>query len=233
MGTYPLRKFLLHPIGLLTQIFLDIFANYVNNRQKGLIMRIRRKEEVILKAAARTFAKKGFHRTKVSDIVKGAGIARGTFYLYYKSKTELFEKLLDELMTQVIKNFADIDYHILNTQEDFYKHVLKVSQRFKDLVLKNRDLASIFLKEIGMVGGKFQKKLESYHKGLMEISKEFLNYCHNKGIIRKVNPEVISYVASGIVRELLSRFLNGQIEADVDEIIEEGVRLYVNGLVKK
>ncbi len=196
-------------------------------------MRIRRKEKTIIKTAAKIFAKKGFHRTKVSDIVRTAGIARGTFYLYYKSKSELFEKLLDELMTQVLKNFADIDYHILNTQEDFYNHILKVSQRFKDLVLQNKDLALIFLKELGMIGGKFQRKLESYHNGLMEISKEFLNYCYNKGIIRKVNPEIISYVASGIVRELLARFLNGEIDADVDKIIEEGVRFYVKGLTAK
>lgn len=195
-------------------------------------MRIRRKEGRIIRAAAKIFAKKGFHRTKVSDIVNGAGIARGTFYLYYKSKAELFEKLLDDIMLQVVKNFADIDYHTLNTKEDFYNHIHKVSHRFKDLVLENKDLASIFLKELGMVGGKFQKKLESYHNGLMEISKEFLNYCYNKGITRKVKPEIISYVASGIVRELLSRFLSGQIDAEVDEIIEEGVRFYVNGLIK-
>lgn len=207
--------------------------DYVNNRHKGLIMRLRRKEEAIIKAAAKIFARKGFHRTKVSDIVKQAGIARGTFYIYYKSKTELFEKLLDELMTQVLKNFADIDYHTLNNANDFYNHVLLVSRRFKDLVLQNKELASIFLKELGMVGSKFQKKLESYHTGLMEISKEFLNYCYNKGIIRKVNPEVISYIASGMVRELLSRYLSGQINTGVDEVIEEGVRLYTEGLIKK
>lgn len=196
-------------------------------------MRIRRKEKVIISAAAKTFAKKGFYRTKVSDIVRAAGIARGTFYLYYKSKTELFEKLLDELMIEIVKNFSDIDYHALNTTQDFYNHILKVSMRFKDLVLQNRELATIFLKELGMTGGRFHKKLESYHNGLMNISKEFLTYCSNKGIIRKVNPEIISYGASGIIRELLSRFVNGQINAGVDEIIEEGVRLYVNGLAKK
>lgn len=196
-------------------------------------MRIRRKEEIIVKTAAKIFAKKGFHRTKVSDIVKAAGIARGTFYIYYKSKTELFEKLLDELMREVVKNFSDIDYHSLNTQEDFYNHILKVSMRFKDLVLKNRELASIFLKELGSAGSRFQKKLEIYHRGLMDISKEFLNFCYKKGIIRNANYEVISYSASGIVRELLTRFLNGQIDASVDEIIEQGVQFYVNGLIKK
>lgn len=196
-------------------------------------MRVRRKEEAIVKAAARVFAKKGFHRTKVSDIVKAAGIARGTFYLYYRSKSELFEKLLDDLMEQVVKNFSDIDYHTLNSQDDFYKHILKVSNRFKDIVLSNRELASIFLKELGTIGSKFQKKLEGYHSGLMAISVEFLNFCQNKGIIRKVNPEVISFLASGMVRELLSRYLSGQLKTSVDEVIEEGVRFYTSGLLKK
>ncbi|HEY4716517.1 MAG TPA: TetR/AcrR family transcriptional regulator [bacterium] len=196
-------------------------------------MRIRKKEQLIINAAKKIFAKKGYDRSKVSDIVKAAKIARGTFYIYYGSKKELFEKLLDELMGRVIANFADIDYSNLNTVDDFYNHIEKVSTRFKDLVLENSDLASIFIKEYNTAGGHFTKRLESYHRGIMETFIEFLNFCRERKIIRNMNPEVVSYSASGIVRELLERTLDSSLATPVDQIIYEGVNLYVYGMIRR
>ncbi|CAG7650727.1 hypothetical protein PAESOLCIP111_06161 [Paenibacillus solanacearum] len=59
------------------------------------------KKESIIASALKLFAEKGYHNTKVSDIVKDAGMAQGTFYLYFKSKEDLFrcvaERCLDEI----------------------------------------------------------------------------------------------------------------------------------------
>ncbi|MDO3408976.1 TetR/AcrR family transcriptional regulator [Saccharibacillus sp. CPCC 101409] len=48
------------------------------------------KYEAILDAAFEIFGKKGFYDTKISEITEHAGIAKGTMYLYFKSKEELF-----------------------------------------------------------------------------------------------------------------------------------------------
>jgi len=56
----------------------------------------RRKEErapEILEAALASFAEKGFAGTRMDDIAKRAGITKGTIYLYFKSKEELFKAL--------------------------------------------------------------------------------------------------------------------------------------------
>ncbi|NGZ75736.1 TetR/AcrR family transcriptional regulator [Saccharibacillus alkalitolerans] len=50
----------------------------------------REKHEAILDSAFEIFGKKGFYDTKISDITEHAGIAKGTMYLYFKSKEELF-----------------------------------------------------------------------------------------------------------------------------------------------
>ncbi|UUZ87039.1 TetR/AcrR family transcriptional regulator [Paenibacillus sp. P26] len=52
-------------------------------------------------AALELFQTKGYHSTKVSDIVKAAGIAQGTFYLYFKSKEDLFRKAAEECMDEI------------------------------------------------------------------------------------------------------------------------------------
>lgn len=67
------------------------------------------KHEVILDSAFEIFGKKGFYDTKISDITEHAGIAKGTMYLYFKSKEELFsavtkrdwEKFLRDLNYQL------------------------------------------------------------------------------------------------------------------------------------
>ena len=44
-------------------------------------------------AALAVFKKKGLEQTKVSDIVKQAGVAQGTFYLYFPSKLAVMPAL--------------------------------------------------------------------------------------------------------------------------------------------
>ncbi|MED3181294.1 TetR/AcrR family transcriptional regulator [Bacillus thuringiensis] len=57
----------------------------------------RRKE--ILETAERLFLKKGYTKTTVNDILKEIGIAKGTFYHYFKSK----EEVMDEIIMRIIK----------------------------------------------------------------------------------------------------------------------------------
>ena len=57
----------------------------------------RRKE--ILETAERLFITKGYTKTTVNDILKEIGIAKGTFYHYFKSK----EEVMDEIIMRIIK----------------------------------------------------------------------------------------------------------------------------------
>lgn len=55
----------------------------------------------ILAAAARLFREKGVRAVSVDEIVRGAGIAKGTFYLYFKTKDDLLEKLAETVVLQM------------------------------------------------------------------------------------------------------------------------------------
>ena len=54
--------------------------------------------EKIVSAAMELFAKKGFDKSTVDEIVAKAGVAKGTFYLYFKSKDDLIKELAFETM---------------------------------------------------------------------------------------------------------------------------------------
>jgi AcrR family transcriptional regulator len=55
----------------------------------------------LLKVARQVFAEKGFETTTVSEIVSRAGVAQGTFYLYFPSKISVVKTLADELQNKI------------------------------------------------------------------------------------------------------------------------------------
>lgn len=61
------------------------------------------KRKDLLNAAFDLFVSKGFHNTSIADIVGKAGIAKGTFYLYFKDKTDIRNRLISSKATQLFR----------------------------------------------------------------------------------------------------------------------------------
>ena len=60
----------------------------------------KKKQDALLNTAYHLFTEKGFQKTSISDIVNEAGVAKGTFYLYFKDK-------LIFIVDQVIESLND------------------------------------------------------------------------------------------------------------------------------
>ncbi len=62
----------------------------------------KQKEKSLYAAAYDLFTTKGIHDTAISDIVKKAGVAKGTFYLYFKDKYDILDKIILDKSSQVL-----------------------------------------------------------------------------------------------------------------------------------
>ncbi|MDO4864581.1 MAG: TetR/AcrR family transcriptional regulator [Ruminococcus sp.] len=62
------------------------------------------KESSLLKTAFEFFTTKGFSKTSISDIAGKAGVAKGTFYLYFKDKYDIRNKLVAHKSSQLFMN---------------------------------------------------------------------------------------------------------------------------------
>lgn len=71
---------------------------------------IQTREKIVLSAVA-LFSEKGFYKTNAIDIAKGAGVATGTFYIYFKDKKalliEIIQKFYRDVTEKVLKESAD------------------------------------------------------------------------------------------------------------------------------
>src|SRR5512134_2862913 len=66
----------------------------------------RRSRQRILNAAEVVFGTQGYFQASISDIVREAGVAQGTFYVYFKSKREVFVDLVRSLAGTVREALA-------------------------------------------------------------------------------------------------------------------------------
>lgn len=106
---------------------------------------VRRQE--LMDAAVRVFAEKGISRTTVSDITDSAGVAKGTFYLYFDSKEQLLgamkERLVDEILQHATEQYSRVG------REDWWALVDSVIESFVDFMLERRDMVHVLMQEGG------------------------------------------------------------------------------------
>src|SRR4029077_5407510 len=58
------------------------------------------KRDAILRAAIETFAARGFFNAQVADVARGAGVAAGTVYLYFRGKDDLLISIFERTMRE-------------------------------------------------------------------------------------------------------------------------------------
>ena len=67
------------------------------------------KRRLILDAAVRVFARKGYHTCRVGDIAEEAGVAHGLLYHYFRSKEELLETIFRETWRELLDAVQSVE----------------------------------------------------------------------------------------------------------------------------
>jgi AcrR family transcriptional regulator len=91
----------------------------------------------IIQTAERLFLEHGYEETPVEMIIKEIGIAKGTFYHYFKSKDDLLDELVEQLIVEVTGNLT----RITETSEGNALEVMsKVNYYFRNLAISKQRL---------------------------------------------------------------------------------------------
>jgi AcrR family transcriptional regulator len=104
---------------------------------------VRRQE--LMDAAIRVFKDKGISRTTISEITEAAGVAKGTFYLYFDSKENLLGALKERFVDEILAH-ATSDYERVG-QEDWWALVDSVIENWTDFMLERADMIQVIMQE--------------------------------------------------------------------------------------
>ncbi|MGB9599559.1 MAG: TetR/AcrR family transcriptional regulator [Myxococcota bacterium] len=188
----------------------------------------------LLKAAKEIFAKKGYHNTIVSEIVQRAGVGQGTFYRNFIDKRDIFENLIGELVEKLLLSFSEMSNELPKNSEEYREASIRAIRRMIDIVIENRELVQIFVKEAITVDRGLERKILDLQMRFAELAKYYLDYAIKKGFARRCDSEIVSKSVVGLGFSFLNMWISGVVdEKDVDRIINEVVDFAFYGLVGK
>ncbi len=171
------------------------------------------KRRVILDAAVRVFARKGFHASRVGDIAEEAGVAHGLLYHYFSSKDEVLETIFRDHWTALLARIHTVEssgdapveqlrgivgamFHGWRHDPDVVRVVIReiarsaeVSQRVGELVKPIGAIRRIF--ERGQAAGDFRRDLEA---------------------------DTAAVIVYGAIDELITGWVLGRLPGDEDDV---------------
>ena len=149
-------------------------------------------KEKIVQAAITTFSKYGYDKTRMDDIAKSAKLGKGTLYLYFKSKEELFyaisENSIKELKEQLSKLFSK--------KEDLVQDAEKFYDQYRNLIHDSEKVSFEMIAESSR-NPKLRKALYEQRMKVYDIVIDYLRRQIEKGFFRKDMD--VNAIASGLV----------------------------------
>ena len=112
------------------------------------------KKSKILAAAIKSFAQHGYESVSVDEIVEKAGVAKGTFYYYFKSKEDLFLSLIGTGIDHLSEHMA-LD---AGKTTDPVKRVVSIIESQYYYFAKNKDFCRVLVSEIWHFESKWKQK---------------------------------------------------------------------------
>lgn len=132
------------------------------------------KYQNLISAAFDLFESNGIASVSIDDIVKRAGVAKGTFYLYFKDKLDLISKVILKKAAEYM--LSDSEINDINSESEFNKHIKTYIDLLVDFLQKNKTLTLLIDKNVhvcvnavienreGMIKELYEKILEYFEK---------------------------------------------------------------------
>lgn len=195
--------------------------------------------EQILVTALQLFAEHGYHKTKISDIVKMVGVAQGTFYWYFKSKEaialEIIKNGQEELLQFIAKGYRQSG----GTVQDSVRASEVLFENFFTFSEKNKALMVLLFKGIETEESVHNAILETREK-LEEAFQQNINRAMELGILPKNDSNLESALLMSLIEGMLSRWLFSSIsghaklqQKSAKELAQDVVQFEFFGLLGK
>lgn len=102
------------------------------------------KRKALMDAAYALFMKKGVARTSIAEICKEAGIAKGTFYLYFKDKDDILRALTKRISGSILQRAYD---KVPDDSPSFVESAIVMADYLMDLFDQDPDLVHLLRKD--------------------------------------------------------------------------------------
>ncbi|MBN2492946.1 MAG: TetR/AcrR family transcriptional regulator [Deltaproteobacteria bacterium] len=181
------------------------------------------KRRLILSAAVRVFAKKGFHRCRISDIAAEAEVAYGLVYHYFENKEDILNSIFDEnwgMLAKVIENVEEQSNELdakLQAIVDFILDAYRLVPDILQVMVMEIARSSKFLKK---------PKIEAFEQVFQQLTRILAEHQERGEVRRDLDPKLMAYMIFGSIELILTGYLLGTIEPCMGEVYESNRRVF-------
>jgi len=185
--------------------------------KKDVVTEFRTSE--ILEAARKVFAKKGFHDATVDDIANAAGVAKGTVYLYYRSKQEVYLAALKFGIAQMYSALVEEVRQVSTTEEKLRALIAAKLAYFEE----NRDFFKIYYFELGKIPthpGTIDSEFKSLYLDQARLVESILKEGSRKKAIRNLRTDQAAFAISDLIRGVVTQRVLGWTKSKISQDVE-------------
>jgi AcrR family transcriptional regulator len=186
--------------------------------------------EKIIRNGLKIFARKGFFRTTVDDIARATGVAKGTVYLYFRDKQDLYIATIEEHFSRALDTLYATDTKPISPS----KKMEEIAVNYIDYITKLRTSYTMFTFENINQTGKSLEKLHLVIQPKIQKMIEIISNIIKNGIknneFRDVEPEIAAFYFISAIRAIfLSHFYMSDMTFKTDTVL----KLFFEGLKKR
>ena len=180
------------------------------------------KEDALFRSAYNLFMSKGISKTSIHDIVQDAGVAKGTFYLYFKDKFEIRDRLIARTAEKLFKA-ANTELKKVNVPK-FEDKIIFIVDYVLEQMKKNKAVLRFVSKNLSW--GVFRAAIEQKEEatGVKNLLEELLAECPD---VHSEAPDTMLF----LIIELASSASYSTI-LDNDPVSYEELKPYLNASIR-
>jgi len=189
------------------------------------------KRQQIIEGARRVFISMGFDAASMNDITREAGVSKGTIYVYFANKEELFEALIEEERGTIFKNLYEALEYGGPLRETLARFAIALSFKITSpkVVLAQRTVigASERIPELG------RRFYERGPKRGHERFMQFLQGAVEQGLLDIADIDLAAYqftevATAGLFRQCLFAYrTEAPTQAEIEYIARSGVDMFL------
>ena len=176
----------------------------------------------ILAAAERVIGSKGYNDASIGHITSEAGVAQGTFYIYFKTKEEVFSELVLEMGRLVRRTISEATQGV----EDRLEAEKAGLQAFLEFVQAHPDLYRIVQEALFVDPDAYR----AYYGAFAEGYRTGLTAAQADGQISAGDPDTRAWALMGIARALGEQLVVFNSQVPIPDLVESAYDLIENGL---
>jgi TetR/AcrR family fatty acid metabolism transcriptional regulator len=179
------------------------------------------KRRLILDAAVRVFASKGYHTSRVGDIAEEAGVAHGLLYHYFPSKEQVLQTVFRENWGELLDAFARIEASDATPLEQLGSIAKTLLRAWRD----RPDLVRVMVREVAR-SPQLQGQVEEIGAGFRVIQRVIERGQADGSFRDDLDPRLASWIFYGGLEEILTGWVLAQLP-DGDEEVARAERTVV------